>query len=32
MNIIEAFNAPDKAKNILLGLGFTEEMIYMNTN
>jgi len=27
MTTIEAFNAPDKAKEILLGLGFTEEMI-----
>lgn len=32
MTTIEAFAAPDKAKEILLGLGFTEEMIYMNTN
>jgi ATP-binding cassette subfamily F protein 3 len=32
MTVIEAFSAPDKAKSILMGLGFTEEMLVMNTN
>ena len=32
MIAIDAFTAEQRAKDILLGLGFTEEMVLMNTS